>query len=70
MIVVRFHDPGDAARVVEALLEQADAIEPTKDALAARYRRIADDVGDGLDGLPVPSGWRERVADAKGKHRA
>ncbi|RHA38747.1 hypothetical protein D1825_13435 [Cellulomonas rhizosphaerae] len=52
---VTFTDPHDAARVVDALLEQADHIEVNTPMLARRYRAIADDIGDALDrDLPKP----------------
>jgi len=55
---VVFADPTDAARCVDALLEQATATEQDRPSLARRYRTIADQLGDALDTLPVPSGAR------------
>ena len=52
---VELIDASDAARVVDALLEQADACEAGLPLLARRYRAIADAFGDALDELPVPS---------------
>lgn len=54
-------DPADVVRCCEALLGQADAVERSAPLLAARYRAIADQLGDALDGLPVPSGWTARL---------
>ncbi|MFJ4009425.1 hypothetical protein [Streptomyces sp. NPDC090026] len=44
----------DASDIVEALLVAASARESTAPALAARWRQIADDIGDALDALPPP----------------
>ncbi|MFS4107502.1 hypothetical protein [Streptomyces sp. PD-S100-1] len=44
----------DASELVEALLVAAQARETTAPQLAARWRRIADDIGDALDALPPP----------------
>lgn len=44
----------DASELVEALLVAAQAREDTAPQLAARWRRIADNIGDALDALPPP----------------
>jgi hypothetical protein len=46
---ITFADPHDAARIVDALLDQADDIEAERPLLARRYRAIADDLGDALE---------------------
>lgn len=45
----------DAAEIVEALIVAAATRETTAPALAARWRQIADQIGDALDQLPVPT---------------
>lgn len=55
---VRFDDPRDAARVIDALLDQADEVEVNQPMLARRYRDIADRVGDALGDLPRPRPWQ------------
>lgn len=56
---ITFADPHDAARIVDALLDQAEAVEVNTPMLARRYRAIADDIGDALDDTPKPGpGWR------------
>jgi hypothetical protein len=44
----------DASELVEALLVAAAARDDTAPDLAARWRQLADDIGDGLDELPPP----------------
>ncbi|MGW3847148.1 hypothetical protein [Streptomyces fagopyri] len=44
----------DASELVEALLVAAQARETTAPDLAARWRTLADHIGDGLDALPPP----------------
>ncbi|MFE4547580.1 hypothetical protein [Streptomyces sp. NPDC056785] len=44
----------DASELVETLLVAAQARETTAPALAARWRTLADNIGDGLDALPPP----------------
>lgn len=44
----------DASELVEALLVAAQARETTAPELAARWRQLANDIGDGLDALPPP----------------
>ncbi len=44
----------DASELVEALLVAAQAREATAPGLAARWRQLADNIGDGLDALPTP----------------
>ncbi|MBK3631599.1 hypothetical protein ACGFNQ_02555 [Streptomyces asoensis] len=44
----------DASELVEALLVAAQAREATAPELAARWRDLADSIGDGLDALPPP----------------
>lgn len=61
MLLLVFRDHADAARCSEALLGEADRVEAAAPLLARRYREIADQIGDELDGLPVPSGWAARV---------
>lgn len=54
-VTVRWEDPADAARVVDALLlAAAYAAAEGRDALAHRYARQADDLGDALERLPKP----------------
>lgn len=45
----------DAAEIVEALLAAATAREATAPVLAARWRELADAIGDSLDQLPTPT---------------
>lgn len=55
-VQVRFEDHHDAARVVDALLEASEReAESGRAILAARYLRIADELGDELDKLPRSS---------------
>jgi hypothetical protein len=69
-IHVDFKDPVDAARVVDALLAQADLVDSSERYLATRYRRIADDIGDALHRLPKPvscpieQDYRDRLRSA------
>ncbi|MET9729639.1 hypothetical protein ABZZ79_02930 [Streptomyces sp. NPDC006458] len=44
----------DASELVEALLVAAQARDTTAPQLAARWRKLADDIGDALDALPPP----------------
>ena len=44
----------DASEIVEALLVAASHREARAPQLAARWRAIADDIGNALDQLPVP----------------
>ncbi|MEU6535552.1 hypothetical protein [Streptomyces sp. NPDC047000] len=46
--------PDDAGALVEALLTAADTRETAAPALAARWRQLANDIGDALDQLPTP----------------
>jgi hypothetical protein len=46
--------PDDAGELVEALLTAADTREATAPAIAARWRQLANDIGDALDTLPTP----------------
>lgn len=55
---VRLNDPRDAARVVDALLDQADEVEVNQPMLARRYRDIADRFGDALETLPRVRAWQ------------
>lgn len=52
---VTFRDPADAARIVDALLDEADTVERDRPLLARRYRAIANDLGDALEELGPPS---------------
>lgn len=53
MIRIEIADPLDAAAVVDALITAAELEHGRDDqALAARYTRLADVIGDGLDALP------------------
>lgn len=55
-VQVTFGDPHDVARIIDALLEASEREALTGRAtLAARYLRIADELGDELDKLPRPS---------------
>ncbi|MFE1329725.1 hypothetical protein [Streptomyces microflavus] len=46
----------EASEIVEALVVAAQARDTTAPKLAARWRQIADDIGDALDQLPAPPG--------------
>ncbi|MFE2112017.1 hypothetical protein ACFXAY_01305 [Streptomyces microflavus] len=46
----------EASEIVEALLVAAGTRDTTAPKLAARWRQIADDIGDALDQLPAPPG--------------
>jgi hypothetical protein len=51
----------DASEIVEALLVAAATRDTTAPQLAARWRQIADDIGDALDTLPVPKTNQEHA---------
>ncbi|WP_030847455.1 hypothetical protein [Streptomyces griseus] len=51
---------GEASEIVEALLVAAGARDTTAPKLAARWRQIANDIGDALDQLPVPNTTQEQ----------
>lgn len=53
MLVLRLADPRDGFRIVEALNIAADTVEAERAPLAARYRTIADAIGDGVDASPL-----------------
>lgn len=44
----------DASELVEALHIAADARADTAPQISARWRQIANDIGDALDALPKP----------------
>jgi hypothetical protein len=46
--------PDDAAEIVEALLTAAGTRDHHAPAQAARWRQLANDIGDALDTLPTP----------------
>ncbi|GFH36597.1 hypothetical protein [Streptomyces pacificus] len=50
-----------ASEIVEALLVAAQARDTTAPELAARWRGIADDIGDALDQLPTPTQTEENT---------
>jgi hypothetical protein len=52
--VIALHLPDDrsVALIIAALLLAADVIEP--DPTAYKFRRLAHQIGDGLDALPTP----------------
>lgn len=50
----------DASEIVEALLVAASVRDTTAPDLAARWRQIADDIGDALDQLPPPTTSQEK----------
>lgn len=54
-VVVRLTGTDDLSEIVEALLTAADAKEAHAPELAERWRTLANDVGDALDGLPQPT---------------
>ena len=56
-LVVTFFDPADAAHCCAALLALADLRQDSAPLLARRLRAIAEAIADGVDMLPVPSGW-------------
>lgn len=51
----------DASEIVEALLVAAQARDTTAPTLSARWRQIADDIGDALDQLPIPISTQEHT---------
>lgn len=51
--------PDDAAECVEALLIAADSRDATAPGQAARWRRLACDIGDALDTLPHPTNTKD-----------
>ncbi len=55
MIVVRLPSAGHVAELIDSLLAHADQLQGHAPALAARKRRLADQLGDGLDQLPTPT---------------
>jgi len=46
----------DAAEIIEALVAAAETRDGRAPAQAARWRQLADDLGDALDTLPCPTG--------------
>ncbi|MFJ2174367.1 hypothetical protein ACIOHE_15815 [Streptomyces sp. NPDC087851] len=52
--------PDDAAELVEALLTAADTRPGTP--TSARWRRLADEIGDALDQLPSPIHPQEQTS--------
>lgn len=50
----------EASEIVEALVVAAGARDTTAPNLAARWRQIADDIGDALDQLPAPRTHQEQ----------
>lgn len=56
MIVIRLSDHDDASRLVAACLVAAGHDPQPDGADAEEYQRLADELGDGLDELPVPGG--------------
>ena len=61
MIRVELEAPADVACLIDGLLEAADRWDADGPQLAGRYRRLADRIGDALDELPFPSGYRAEV---------
>lgn len=55
MIALRLPSADDTSELVEALLVAADSREDRSPVLAARWRGLADQIGDALDTLPTPT---------------
>lgn len=53
--LVRFDGTDDLAEIIEALHAAADTRDETAPEQALRWRWLANDLGDALDGLPRPS---------------
>lgn len=68
MIVVEFHGIEDVARLIDGLLEAADACEVTKPFVSRAYVDLANRVGDKLDELPNPSSFRSAVEGRRARH--
>ncbi|MGW5352232.1 hypothetical protein ACWERV_17185 [Streptomyces sp. NPDC004031] len=61
MISLVFPTSDDLGEVVEALLAAADTRDTTAPTQAARWRSLADQLGDALDQLPNPAHFPEDV---------
>jgi hypothetical protein len=59
VIALRLPGPDDAAEIVEALLAAADTRDTTTPTQAARWRDLANHLGDALDALPTPIPFKE-----------
>lgn len=59
MIALRLPAADDAAECVEALLIAAETRDQSAPDQAARWRQLADDIGDALETLPVPTGQED-----------
>lgn len=59
--MIRLHLPAvdDVAELVEALLAAADTRDTHAPTQAARWRDLANDLGDALDALPQPTTHEE-----------
>ena len=63
---ITLSDPVDAGLLVDALLEQADEEDSTRPGRAARYRDLANRIGDALEAVvPVPSGHPAATASGR-----
>lgn len=59
MISLRLPSADDCGELVEALLAAADARDTTASKQAARWRGLANDLGDALDALPRTHPFKE-----------
>lgn len=59
MISLRLPAADDVAELVEALLAAADTRDTRSPAQAARWRHLANDLGDALDALPTTTPFKE-----------
>jgi hypothetical protein len=59
VISLRLPAADDVAELVEALLAAADTRDTTAPTQAARWRDLANDLGDALEHLPQPIPFRE-----------
>lgn len=59
MIRLQLPAADDVAELVEALLAAADTRDDHAPAQAARWRDLANDLGDALDALPRPITYQE-----------
>lgn len=69
-VTVTYSDASALADIIDCLLEQADAVAGDRATLAARYTRLANELGDAVDALPRPSAFAADVERDMAEHRA
>jgi hypothetical protein len=55
VIVLRLPGPAHVAELIDSLLAHADQLQGHAPELAEQKRRLACELGDGLDQLPTPT---------------